>query len=335
MKRVSITLEDIANLDNLVRAAHRAGRGKRTRDDVRRFFERFDENINWLSRDIRDSLTPYGHFRHFTIRDPKPRVIHAACFEDRIFHHAAMNLAGPVLERALTPTTFACREGMGNHAAVKEVQRHLRRFPWYVKIDIRHYFDEIDHACLYRLLQRRFKGRDFLALLQRTIDCYRVTPGKGLPIGSLTSQHFANYYLDGLDRYLLEGLGVCAQVRYMDDVIWWVRSREEARETLARVFHYAGEERSLTVKANTQINRGAHGVSFCGYRVTPGRIGLSRRRRRRYQQLRRKWELAYIEGRIDELTLQRAYDAVHAITLPGDSAGWRGQNLMRHPPLEV
>ncbi len=335
MKRTLITLESIAAFDNLVQATYRAARGKQTRDDVRRFFERFDEYIGQLSRDIRTGRMPYGRFHRFTIQDPKLRIIHAACFEDRIFHHAVMNLAGPVLERALTPTTFACREGKGSHAAVQEVQRCLRRFPWYVKIDIQHYFDTIDHARLYQLLQRRFKGRDFMALLQRIIDCYEVTPGKGRPIGSLTSQHFANYYLDGLDRFILERLPICAQVRYMDDIIWWCHSRECAREMLEQVQDYAMNERLLTVKANTQINRSVHGVSYCGYRLTLGQIRLSRRRRRRYQQLRRNWERAYAEGRIDALTLQHGYDAVHAITLPAASTNWRKENLRRHPPLEM
>lgn len=335
MNRALITLDAIAAFDNLVQAAHRAARGKHTRDDVQRFFQHFDTNIQQLARDIRAGRTPYGRFRRFAIHDPKPRVIHAACFEDRVFHHAVMALAGPVLDRALTRTTFACREGMGHHAAVRSVQRHLRRFPWYVKIDIQHYFDEIDHLCLYRLLERRFKGPDFLALLWRIIDCYQVAPGKGLPIGSLTSQHFANYYLDGLDRYLLEQLQACAHVRYMDDTIWWRHTREEARETLAQVCAYAAHERLVTVKTNPQINQSHHGVSFCGYRITPGAMRLSRRRRRSYQERRREWELACAEGRIDALTLQRGYDAVHAITLPADSVGWRRENLRRFPALEV
>ncbi len=320
MKRVAILLDAIAAVDNLALATYRAARGKQTRHDVRRFFQRFDAHINQLAADIRAGRTPYGRFRRLTIRDPKPRIIHAACFEDRIFHHAVTRFAGPVLERALTPTTFACRQGMGNHAAVRQVQRHLRRFPWYVKIDMQHYFDTIDHACLLRLLQRRFKGQAFLALLQRILACYEVTPGKGLPIGALASQHFANYYLDGLDRYILEDLPAYAQVRYMDDTIWWCDSRARARETLAQVCAYAANRRLLTVRANVQINRSVHGASFCGYRITPGQLRLSRRRQRRYQQLRRDWERAYALGRIDALALQQAYAAVHAITMPADSA---------------
>lgn len=124
-------------------------------------------------------------------------------------------------------------------------------------------------------------------------------------------------------------------MRYIDDIIWWCRSRASARTTLQPVCDYARNERLLTVKASTQINRSAHGVSFCGYRITPGQLRLSRRRQRRYQELRRAWELAYAEGRINAQMLQRAYDAVHAITLPADSTNWRRHNLRRYPPLEV
>ena len=164
-------------------------------------------------------------------------------------------------------------------------------------------------------------------MLWRIIDCFAVTPGKGVPIGTLTSQYFANEYLAGLDRYLLETLSVDAQVRYMDDIIWWCDSRASACATLQQVCAYVTTRRLLTVKPSMQINRSDHGVSFCGYRITPGQLRLSRRRQRRYQQLRQNWERTYSAGLIDALTLQRAYDAVHAITLPADSRCWRQHNL--------
>lgn len=335
MKRVAITLDDIADLDNLARAAYRAALGKRTRPEVQRFFQHFDTHLARLGQAIRTGAVPAGRFRRLHIYDPKPRLIHAACFEDRILHHAVMHHAGPVLERLLTATTFACRRGMGHHAAVRRVQEYVQRFPWYAQIDIQHYFDSVDHARLYALLQHVFKGQELLALLWRLIDCFHVTPGKGLPIGSLTSQYFANAYLASLDRYLLEDLGVLAQVRYMDDIIWWCDSRASARATLAQVCTYVTTQRLLTVKASTRLNRSAQGVSFCGYRITPRFLRLSRRRQRRYQQLRWAWEQAYSAGRIDALMLQRAYDAVHAITLPADSLHWRRQHLQRTPALDV
>ena len=127
MKRKTITLEEIAEIKNLMIAFHKAAKGKRYRDDVQHFLQRFDENINQLGADIWQQTLPYGRFREFQIYDPKKRLIHAACFEDRIFHHALMNLAGDVLERAMSPTSYACRPNRGVHKAVKKVQKHLRQ----------------------------------------------------------------------------------------------------------------------------------------------------------------------------------------------------------------
>jgi len=335
MKRTRIEPADVAARDNLARAAHQAARGKRGRPEVRAFFDRFDERLEGLGASIRAGSMPAGGYRAFVIHDPKRRVIHAASFEDRVFHHALMNLAGPVLDRALTSATYACRPGMGHHAAVRRVQEHLQRYPWYVLIDIDAYFDSIDQALLLGLLERRFKGKGLLDTIARILQSYQTRPGRGLPIGALTSQHFANYYLDGLDRLLQERLTTRAYVRYMDDCIWWCDTRDEAMATLSRVCAYLADERRLLVKDHPRINRSSHGVTFCGYRILPGAIRLSPRKRQRYRQRRRFWEDAYRLGIIDSLQLQRAYAAVHAITDHADSVSWRRENLRRHPAMEV
>lgn len=259
--------------------------------------------------------------------------VYAACFEDRVLHHAIMNLAEPVFERALVPSTFACRPGLGVHRAVAQVQKNLQRFPWFAKVDIEGYFPSIDHAHLKRLLASRFKGDEFLALLGRIIDSYESRPGQGLPIGSLTSQHFANLYLANADRWLLAHPQVCAHVRYMDDTLWWGATKAGMKHVLRELAEYLDHERALRLKANAQINRSRCGVSYCGYRITPGAIRLSPRKQRRYRELSRKWEQAWSVGDIDETALQRGYDAVHAITLHADSLHWRQQQLARQPSL--
>lgn len=335
MKRQRLRLDDIAAFDNLTLAVWKAARGKRHRPDVVHFTRRLDHNLGKLADDIVQANVPYARYRAFLIRDPKERLIHAACFEDRVLHHAILNLAEPVFERTLVSSTYACRPGKGVHMAISQVQVNLRRYPWYVKVDISGYFPSIDHHTLFRLLQRRFKGDDFLYLLWRIINSYHAAQGKGLPIGSLTSQHFANHYLDGADRFLLESLKVGAHVRYMDDTLFWCDSREEAKARLAELRDWLHDERQLLVKANPQINRSSRGVSYCGYRVLLGAILLSRRKRQRYQQLRHYWEQAWLNDEITELQLQQAYQSVHAITLHADSDEWRKQNLRLHPPPAI
>ena len=115
MKRTRISLNDIAAADNLALAAWKAARGKRQRAEVQRFFAGFDETIARLSSDILAGVVPYGEYRSFEIHDPKKRLIHAACLRDRVLQHAIMNLAEPVFERTLVPTSVACRPGLGVH----------------------------------------------------------------------------------------------------------------------------------------------------------------------------------------------------------------------------
>lgn len=329
-----MALCDIADTENLCSAAIKAAKGKRTRVSVDRFFREFDKNISRLRDDIINGMIPCGHLRKFVIHNPKKRTIHAACFEDRVLHHAVMNFAGPVLDRAMVPFTYACREGKGTLKAVNRVQHMLRCHPWYVKIDIKGYFDAIDHPILNQTVTEKFKGDGFLFLIKRIIDSYHTYPGKGLPIGSLTSQHLANYYLDGLDRYIMETLGR-PYVRYMDDMIWWCVSPDEARQTRDLVKRFAEERLMLEIKPSVQINRSRKGVTYCGYRVYPGIIKPGKRQLRRFYSRRKFWESRYADGSIADTKLQAAYASVHAVTVHTHSMEWRKRHFIKYPTLDV
>jgi hypothetical protein len=334
VKRTLIRIEDIADWRRLADAAWRAARGKHNREAVQAFFAAFTQSINRLSDAIRSSSAPYNDYRAFVIHDPKVRTIHAACFEDRVLHHALIDCIGGVMDRRLLDSSFACRVGKGVHASAKHVQHSLHRYPWFVKIDIDGYFANIEHGMLFRLLQRTFKGDAGLQLLWRMIEGYEVAPSRGLPIGSLTSQHFANYFLNDFDQSLLANGLARAHCRYMDDIIWWCDSRELARISLKQATAQLSVI-GLTVKANPVINRSERGVAWCGYRITPGQLRLSRRRRRRYAQQRQLWELRWREGLITDDELQSCYAAVNSILCGVEHIGWRRENLRRHPSPDV
>ena len=252
--------------------------------------------------------------RAFQIFDPKPRLIHAPVFRDRVLHHALIAHIGPVLERSLVFDTYACRVGKGTIAAVSRVQHFARRFPWCAQIDIRSYFPNIEHGILSGLLERRFKEWPAAALHQRHDRRPRHGSGQGPAIGALTSQHFANLYLDGCDRFLLESLKARGMVRYMDDTVWWADSKEAVRSQLGAVAGFLRSERGLEIKQLARIGRSADGISYCGFRVLPGAILLSRRRRRRYAETRARWELAFEEGRTDAGGLQAGYASALGMT---------------------
>jgi RNA-directed DNA polymerase len=300
MKRELIQLSAIAERKNLELAVWRAAQGMRDRSNQ----------------------SPEGIYRSFTIHDPKVRQIHAACFADRVLHHAVLNLTEHVFERSLVATTFACRPSMGVHRAVMMVRQNLQRFNWYAKIDIDSYFASIEHARLMQVLSKKFKGGEFLALLSRLIastpNCvgdeplqpfqpFQALPAKGLPIGSLTSQHFANLYLNGADRFLTETCKVRGHVRYMDDIVWWGDSAEVLKVQLAQLSEYLNKERGLTIKPSSiQIQPSSRGVTYCGYRIRRGEVFASRRKLKRYSQNSEMHAAAFRSGLWSAAHVQRA-----------------------------
>ncbi|MGO9483870.1 MAG: reverse transcriptase domain-containing protein [Rhodomicrobium sp.] len=331
MKRSAIDLSAIADWNNLTAAFHRAALGKTNRAEVRLFRAGLYQELAALREDILAGEPRLSPMRSFQILDPKARLIHAPVFRDRVLHHALIAHIGPVLERSLIFDTYACRVGKGTIAAVRRVQHFARRFAWYGQIDIRSYFPNIDHGILKGLLERRFKNRELLRFLSCMIATHGTGAGKGLPIGALTSQHFANLYLDGCDRFLLEGCKVRGMVRYMDDTVWWGDSKEAVRSHLSAAADFLRDRLGLEIKQPVRIGRSARGISYCGFRVLPGAILLSRRRRRRYAAVRARWERAFERGQIDSCGLQAGYASALGMTAASDCIAWRREQLRRVP----
>jgi RNA-directed DNA polymerase len=329
MKRLRVDLFQLAARDNLALAAFKAARGKRQRTEVVDFLAHLDVRLAALATSILGGQAPTGQARQFFIHDPKQRQITAPCFADRVLHHAIFNVAEARLEAALTDVAFACRPGRGVHAAVWAVQSGLCRFPWLVQVDVAHYFDNIHHATLMGVLARRFKGADFLALLARVV-AQGGDSQRGLPIGALTSQHFANAYLDSADRLLMAQPGVGAAVRYMDDMVWFCATREVAKRSLAVLRQHVTQDLGLTLKDRVVLRPSAQGLLFCGYRIRQGVVLAGPRKIKRFRQAVQRLNLAEAQG-IHSTLLQRAHDASAAALLPAKSLGlkqslwWPGQ----------
>ncbi len=328
-----IHLDRIGDWHNVAWALARACRGKRSSVAAQRLLARADETIAGIGAALRTGSLPVGKFRAFVIHDPKRRVIHAAPLEDRIAHHALVRHLEPVLEPALLPSVFACRRGKGVHAAIHYAQRQARRFPWVMHLDITAYFPSIDHAILRRQLTHRFRG-DGLQLIHAVIDAHGAEEGRGLPIGALTSQHFANHYLNVADRWALSQPEVRAHSRYMDDFLLWGDNRLGLVRLRDRFTEYLAGELALSVKPPL-IQRSDQGVCFCGIHIRPHSLRASQRRRRRYRRALEHWQAAWRVGDIDDLGLQRAHDAARAILLPADDPAWRAQCVHLGGVLDV
>ena len=328
MKRMGQLLDAIADLDNLRLAFWKASKGKRAKPDCRSFPENLDANLEAMRAELLSGQVLVGDYHYFTIHDPKERTICAAAFRERVLHHAVMNVCEPVLERAAVFDSYACRKGKGQLAAVRRAESYARRFGWFLKLDVRKYFDSVDHSVRRELLRRKFKDPAVLGLFDQVLASYEKTSGRGLPIGNLTSQHFANFYLAPLDRFIKERLRREAYVRYMDDFVVWGESSGELGELRWQVEAFLASMLHLALKPNASLNRTAFGMDFLGYRVFPRELRLARRSKVRFARKFRRYEGEWLAGRWTELELQQRMQALVAFTLPACSGSWR-RHVMR------
>jgi len=311
MRRLGGLFSRVHPFDNLLLAARRAQRGKRYRPDVLRFNRRLEDELHRLSRELASGRwTPAPH-RHFLIRDPKRRWISAAPYRDRVVHHALCAVIEPEIDRRLIFDCWANRRGKGSHRAALRYQRFAGRFRYALKVDIRKYFPAIDHQILEEGFHRIFKDAPLLALMERIVDHgtspepFRAYfPGddlftpwerrQGLPIGNLTSQIWANLYLDDLDHWAKERLGARGYLRFVDDFILLHDDKGVLTDWLERVKEKLAELRLVVHPRKSVIRRTEEGVPFLGYMIWPDRIRVRgetvRRYRRRLKRRRRSGE---------------------------------------------
>jgi len=274
-------MEQIADKKNLYRAYSKALCGKRAKAEVMAYGRDVLKHIDKLGNQLLHEKWRIGDYHYFRIFDPKERLICAASFSERVLHHAIMNICHPYFDKQLIEETYATRIGKGTYAAIERARVGARKYRYVVKLDVRKYFDSIDHQILKGLLRKLFKDGALLHLFDDIIDSYESQLGKGLPIGNLTSQYFANCYLSPIDHYIKEHLRVPIYVRYMDDILIFGNTKEEIKQKTEQIIMKM-EEIKLKIKPPL-ILRVEQGVPFLGYRVYPHKLLLSGRSKRRFE----------------------------------------------------
>jgi len=315
MRRRGGFFESICSFPFLVTAAQRAARGKRDRPRVARFMWDLEPEIVQLEEDLRSATYRPRRPDTFWIHDPKRRLISVADFRDRVVHHALCAQVGPILEARASGASFACRVGMGPERALQKAQSLARSNLFFLKCDIRGFFASIDHHVLKTLLRRVIKDARALRLMDVIIDHGAASgdagSGRGLPIGNLTSQHFANFYLTGFDQWVEGSLRPSGYVRYMDDVLLFAHERALLKSMLRALREELAAGRKLALKDSaTLLTRTAVGVPYLGVRTFPGTRRLSRRKLRRFRDQVRK--------RRSQLAQELALSGDGA--MPGDAA---------------
>ena len=272
-------------------------------------FERdLEKNLRRICARLADGTWHPAGYHQFRIVDPKPRMISCAPVKDRVVHHALCNVIAPLMERRFTSRSFACRKGFGSHLACRTALELAGRHGYFLKMDVRHYFDTIDHDRLMGVIRDLFREREVRALCETLIrHPFRgVRPGKGLPIGNLTSQWFANLYLDELDHVLMDGKGVGGRyLRYMDDILIFTDGKAEAWALHDFIADWVGRERLLEIKEKATIVAPVdEGAPFLGLRIHPGAWRFKRSRFLRTRRSARTHYRAYLAGQESEEKLQ-------------------------------
>lgn len=277
-------IHKIYDMDNMWEAYRKASLGKRNSYGYLKFRENDAASLVELSEQIKNGTYEQMPAKIFTIYEPKKREITAVPFVDRVAQHALVNIIGPVFDNMFLPYSFACRDGKGTHAAARRAQSLLRKHAWYLKIDFKAFFPSVDRSILFREIKKKISCPRTLGFISKI---HQIT-GIGIPIGSLTSQLFANLYGHIFDRFLSHTLGISQWVRYMDDTLVFGESKKALRWVFEVSKQFALDALGLKV-SRWSICPSALGVGFLGYQIKTDKKTIKRasflRAKRRLKRL--------------------------------------------------
>ncbi|MBX2890941.1 MAG: hypothetical protein KF734_08450 [Saprospiraceae bacterium] len=326
MKRTNHLIEQIADPDNLRLAFWKARKGKSHAPGVEAYRAALDVNLQGLREQILTGLVEVGKYHYFKVYEPKERKICAAAFGEQVLHHALMNVCHPHFERCQISDSYASRKGKGMYAALGQARRYSCNHRWYLKLDVRKFFESVHHGVVREQLGRLFKDPTLLDIFEKIIDSYEACPERGLPIGNLTSQYFANHYLSGLDHFVKRDLRIKAYVRYMDDMVLWSDDKAALKNALGAITEWV-EKRLLCTLKPAQLNRTANGLPFLGYRVQPYSARLLGPSKRRFVRKLRRADALLDSGAWGQAMYQRRVTPLYAFLGHADTVGLRSAVL--------
>jgi RNA-directed DNA polymerase len=314
MRRVKRLYSQIYAFDNLYTAYLKARRGRRYDSEVLLFTARLEDELMALYHELAAGAYHTGEYRAFVVREPKRREVAALPFRDRVAHHAICNVVEPIFERSFIAHSYACRVGKGTHAGADRVTAWLRRLgregiePYVLKADISQYFASVDHEALLDILRRKIGCRRTIELLEMIVRG-AGRDGKGIPIGNLTSQLFANVYLNELDQFVKHELHAHYYLRYMDDFVILHPDKAQLHRWRESIGAFLGARLRLTLNHRTSVFPASRGIDFLGYRIWRTHRLLRKRSARDMRRKLRRFEAQFAVGALD---LPRAHASIQS-----------------------
>jgi len=299
--------------ENIYNAYLKARNGRRYKDEILRFSYNIEKNLQNIVYELKNKNYKHGLYYEFVVNDSKKRVIRAAPFKDRIMHHALCNIIEPEFEKTFIYDSYACRLGKGLHKAIKRFKQFLRIIKlknnlkdynniYVLKCDIVQYFNSVNKNILFELIKRKIKDENILAIILIILNSYE----KGLPIGNLTSQLFANIYLHELDFYIKNELKCKYYIRYMDDFIIFDLDKKKLWEKYGLIKNFVFDKLNLKIDDNkTKLIPIKRGISFLGFIVFGDEIRLRQSTIKRFKKkIHKKWVLANDDEKLAILAIK-------------------------------
>jgi retron-type reverse transcriptase len=332
----------VYDFENIYLAYRKARKGKRGRAQPAQFERVQDDELLNLQEQLQTLTYQPGSYHSFYIHDPKKRLISAAPFRDRVVHHALCRVMEPIWERRFIHDSYANRLGKGTHRALDRTQLFVRRHKYFLQCDVKQFFPSIDHAVLRREFARLIRDENILWLCDRILqsgmgvlsdeydmvyfdadDLLAANRPRGLPIGNLTSQFWANVYLNELDHFVKRDLKSEAYVRYVDDFLLFSNDKLELAHWRRQIIQKLTELRLTLHEECAQIFPTTTGVPFLGFRVYPNHRLLKTRKAVHFRRKLKRLLRDYADGLIEPQKLQQTIQGwVHYVSY-GDTWGLR------------
>lgn len=302
--------EKIISLENLFLAWEEFQCGKRKKADVLKFEFDLEDNLFRFHEELKTKNYRHSDYTAFTVCDPKPRRIHKACVRDRVLHHAIFRVIYPIFDKGFIFDAYSCRNEKGPHRAVTRLEKFLKkesrnnhRNIFALKCDIRKFFDSVDQDILLIIIRRKIKDTDAMWLIENIVRSFE----KGLPLGNVTSQLFANIYLNELDQFVKHKFHQKFYLRYCDDFIVLGENAETLKELIMPIREFLGNKLRLALHPEKVIIRKyRQGIDFLGYVVLPHhRVLRTKTKRRTFRRLDEK-RFEFQAGLISEDSLNQS-----------------------------
>jgi len=334
MKTSNNLYEKIRSLDNLRLAFRKARKGKSKKNYVIEFEADLENELLKLKQELETLTYKPKPLKTFIIRDPKTRRISASHFRDRVVHHALCNIIEPIFDKTFICDSCANRKKKGTSYAMKRFDKFFRKVTsngkllknsknnnmvmgYVLKADIKHYFDTVDHEIMIKIIRKKISDEKVIWLIEKILDKYNSKlKGKGMPIGNLTSQFFANVYLNGLDYFVKHNLKAKYYLRYVDDFIILHKSKGKLLLWKWLINNFLKSIKLELHPEKSKIIPLHKGIKFLGFRVFY------------YYKIPKKSNLIKIEKIIKELEFDLKENLITKNNLIDTLNGWNSYLLL-------